>query len=235
MLPFGFYGWDPTMVFLIPAILLSMYAQFKISSAYGRYSEVRSRAGYTGAQVARAILQENGLYDVQVEPTGGRLSDHYDPRTRVVRLSEDVFYGNSLASVAVAAHETGHALQHARGYFPLELRATFVPVANFGSSLGPILILAGLFLPTFGFLLQIGIWAFALAVIFQLITLPVEFNASSRALALLQEGRMLGADEIRGARKVLSAAALTYVAAALAAVLQLARFIIIAQGRNRDD
>ncbi|MHB1651100.1 MAG: zinc metallopeptidase [Desulfitobacteriaceae bacterium] len=229
------FFYDPTMVLLIPAILLSMYAQFKISSAYKRYSEVRARSGLTGAQVARAILSHNGLYDVRVEPVGGRLSDHYDPRTRVVRLSEGVFASNSLAAVAVAAHETGHALQHANGYFPLQLRSTFVPVANFGSGLGPILILVGLFLPAFNFLLQIGILAFALAVVFQLITLPVEFNASSRALTMLKEETLLSGDEVHGARSVLSAAALTYVAAALAAVLQLARFLIIAQGRSRDE
>lgn len=227
--------WDSTMVLLIPAILLSLYAQTKISSAYGKYSEVYSRSGYTGAQAARAILQANGLYDVRIEPVAGKLSDHYDPRDRTVRLSEGVYHGNSLASLAVAAHETGHALQHANGYFPLQLRATFVPVANFGSNLGPILILAGLFMPAFNFLLQLGILAFSLAVLFQLITLPVEFNASNRAMALLQSNGMLSQDEAKGARKVLSAAALTYVAAALAAVLQLARFIIIAQGRNRDE
>ncbi len=231
---FGF-GWDPTMVLLVPAILLSLYAQFKISSAFRRYSEVRSRKGLSGAQVAQAILHKKGLYDVRIEPIGGRLSDHYDPRTRVVRLSEDVYRSNSLASVAVAAHETGHALQHASGYFPLQLRSTFVPVASFGSSLGPILILVGFFMSSFNFLLQIGILLFSFAVLFQLITLPVEFNASNRAMALLQEGGMLDGDEVRGARSVLNAAALTYVAAALAAVLQLARFIILAQGRSRDD
>ncbi len=229
------FGWDPTMVLLVPAILLSLYSQFKISSSFRRYSQVRSRRGMSGAQVARAILQSQGLYDVRIEPIGGRLSDHYDPRTRVVRLSEDVYQGSSLASVAVAAHETGHALQHAGGYFPLQLRSTFVPVANFGSSLGPILILVGFFMSSFNFLLQIGILLFSFAVLFQLITLPVEFNASNRAMALLQEGGMLDGDEVRGARSVLNAAALTYVAAALAAVLQLARFIILAQGRNRDD
>lgn len=227
--------YDSTMILLIPAILLSLYAQAKISSAYGKYSEVYSRSGYTGAQAARAILQANGLYDVRIEPVAGRLSDHYDPRDRTVRLSEGVYHGNSLASLAVAAHETGHALQHASGYFPLQLRSTFVPVANFGSSLGPILILVGLFMPSFDFLLRIGILAFAFAVIFQLITLPVEFNASSRAMGLLQSQGMLSQDEAKGARSVLNAAALTYVAAALAAVLQLARFIIIAQGRSRDD
>ncbi|AHF07642.1 zinc metallopeptidase [Desulfitobacterium metallireducens] len=227
---FGF--WD---ILLIPAIILSIYAQGKISSTYGKYSKVYSRAGYTGAQAARAILQANGLYDVRIEPVAGRLSDHYDPRDRTVRLSEGVYQGNSLASLAVAAHESGHAIQHATGYFPLQLRSTFVPAANFGSSLGPILIIAGLFIPAFDWLLQVGILAFSLAVLFQLITLPVEYNASNRAMALLQSNGMLAQDEARGARKVLSAAALTYVAAALSALLQLLRFVMIAQGRDGDD
>lgn len=230
---FGF-GWDPTLILLVPAILLSIYSQFKISAAFRRYSRVPSRKGLNGAQVARMILQSKGLYDVQIEPVRGRLSDHYDPRTRVVRLSEDIYYGTSLASVAVAAHETGHALQHAGGYFPLQLRSTFVPVASFGSGLGPILILVGFFLPAFNFLLQLGIIAFSFAVLFQLITLPVEFNASGRAMTLLVDGGMLDRDEVQGARSMLNAAALTYVAAALAAVLELARFIIIAQGRSDD-
>ncbi|HVJ50547.1 zinc metallopeptidase [Desulfitobacterium sp.] len=228
-----FFGvWD---LLLIPAIILSIYAQGKISSTYGKYSKVYSRSGYTGAQAARAILQANGLYDVQIEPVAGKLSDHYDPRDRTVRLSEGVYQGNSLASLAVAAHESGHAIQHATGYFPLQLRSTFVPVANFGSSLGPILIVVGLFIPTFNWLLQVGILAFSLAVLFQVITLPVEYNASNRAMALLQSNGMLAQDEAKGAHKVLSAAALTYVAAALAAVLQLVRFIMIAQGRDGDD
>ncbi|SPF42663.1 putative membrane protease YugP [Candidatus Desulfosporosinus infrequens] len=226
--------WDPTMVLLIPAILLSLYAQFKISTAYKQYSQIRSQSGLTGAQAARALLNSNGLYDVRVERIGGRLADHYDPRTKVISLSEDVYQGTSLSSVAVAAHETGHALQHATGYFPMQLRASFVPVANLGSGAGPMLILVGLFLPSFGWLLQLGIFAFAFAVLFQIITLPVEYNASHRALLLLQKGNLLRSEEIRGARSVLNAAALTYVAAALAAVLQLARFILIARGRNDD-
>lgn len=229
------FFWDQTMILLIPAIILSIYAQGKISSAYNKYSKVYSRAGYTGAQAARAILQANGLYDVRIEPVGGQLSDHYDPRDRTVRLSEGVYHGNSLASLAVAAHETGHAVQHATGYFPLQLRSTFVPVANFGSSLGPMLILAGIFIPAFDWLLRLGIMAFSLAVLFQLITLPVEFNASHRAMAMLQSNGMLAQDEAKGARKVLSAAALTYVAAALTAVLELLRFIMIAQGRSDDE
>ncbi|MFZ3130191.1 MAG: zinc metallopeptidase [Desulfosporosinus sp.] len=228
------FFWDPTMVLLIPAILLSLYAQFKISSSYKHYSEIRSQSGLTGAQAARAILNSNGLYDVPVEPIRGRLSDHYDPRTRVINLSEDVYHGGSLSSVAVAAHETGHALQHAFGYFPMTLRSSFVPIANLGSGAGPILIMVGLFMPSFGWLLQLGILAFSFAVLFQIITLPVEYNASHRALVQLQEGNMLGSEEIRGARSVLNAAALTYVAAALAAVLQLLRLILISRGRSDD-
>lgn len=227
------YDW--TMILLIPAMLLSIYAQFKVSSTYKRYSKVYAKSGYTGAQVARRILQDNRLYDVQVEPAKGRLSDHYDPRHNVIRLSEDVFYGNSLAALAVAAHESGHALQHATGYFPLSLRSTFVPAANFGSKLGPILILIGLFMTGTNTLLTIGILAFSLAVIFQIVTLPVEFNASNRAMALLQDGGILARDEVGGARSMLNAAALTYVAAALSAVLTLARFVLIAQGRGGDD
>lgn len=228
------FFWDGTMVLLIPAILLSLYAQFKISTAYKQYSKIRSQSGLTGAQVARALLNSNGLYDVRVEPIGGHLSDHYDPRIRVIKLSDDVYQGSSLSSVAVAAHETGHALQHATGYFPLQLRSSFVPVANLGSGAGPMLIMVGLFMPSFGWLLQLGIFAFAFAVLFQIITLPVEYNASHRALSLLQKDNLLHKEEVRGARSVLNAAALTYVAAALAAVLQLARFILIARGRSDD-
>lgn len=226
--------WDPTMVLLIPAILLSLYAQFKISSSYKRYSKIRSQSGLTGAQAARALLNSNGLYDVRVERIGGRLSDHYDPRTRVINLSEDVYQGSSLSSVAVAAHETGHAIQHSSGYFPMTLRSSFVPVANLGSGAGPILIMVGLFVPSIDWLLPLGIFAFTFAVLFQIITLPVEYNASHRALSLLQEENVLASEEVRGARSVLNAAALTYVAAALASVLTLARFILIARGRSDD-
>ena len=228
------FYWDRTMVLLIPAILLSIYAQYKISSSYKRYSKIRSQSGLTGAQTARAILNSNGLYDVRVEPVRGKLSDHYDPRTRVINLSEDVYHGSSLSSLAVAAHETGHALQHASGYFPMTLRSSFVPVANLGSGAGPILIMVGLFMPSYGWLLELGILTFSFAVLFQIITLPVEYNASNRAMTLLQEGNMLGSEEVRGARSVLNAAALTYVAAALAAVLTLARFILISRGRSDD-
>jgi len=228
------FYWGGSIFLLIPAILLSLYAQYKISSTYKKYSKIRSQSGITGAQTARDLLNSNGLYDVRVERIGGRLSDHYDPRTRVINLSEDVYQGSSLASVAVAAHETGHALQHAAEYIPMKLRSSFVPVANLGSGAGPILIMAGLFIPRVGWLLQLGIFAFAFAVLFQIITLPVEFNASHRALSLLQEGNLLGSEEIGGARSVLNAAALTYVAAAFAAILQLVRLILISRGRSDD-
>ncbi len=228
--------WDPTMVLLIPAILLSLYAQYKISSSYKHYSQIRSQAGLTGAQVARAILNSNGLYDVRVEWIRGQLSDHYDPRTRVINLSEDVYQGNSLSSVAVAAHETGHALQHASGYVPLKLRSSFVPVANLGSGAGSILIMIGLFMPTYGWLLQLGIFAFTFAVLFQLITLPVEFNASSRALKIMESSGILHGDENRYAKEVLGAAALTYVAGAASMILQLLRLLILTGAfRGNDD
>ena len=223
--------YDATMILLIPAIILSVYAQFKVSSSFKRYSAVRAQSGLSGAQTARILLDRNGLNDVQIEQVAGRLSDHYDPRSRVVRLSGDVYQGSSLASVAVAAHETGHALQHASGYTPLTLRTTFVPLASLGSWAGPILIMVGLFFAAFRPLLEIGILFFTFAVIFQLVTLPVEFNASSRAMNILQEENVLAGGEIQGARSVLSAAALTYVAAALVAVLQLLRLVMITQRR----
>jgi len=168
------FYWDGTIFLLIPAILLSLYAQYKISSTYKKYSKIRSQSGITGAQTARDLLNSNGLYDVRVERIGGRLSDHYDPRTRVINLSEDVYQGNSLASVAVAAHETGHALQHAAEYIPMKLRSSFVPVANLGSGAGPILIMAGLFIPSVGWLLTLGIFRFCLCGPFS------DHNASGR-------------------------------------------------------
>lgn len=220
---------DSTIILLIPALILSIYAQIKISTTFKKYSNVRAQSGLTGAQTARTLLDKNGLFDVPVETVHGKLADHYDPRGRVVRLSEEVYYGSSLSSVAVAAHETGHALQHDTSYVPLNLRSMFVPVANFGSWAGPILILLGLFVSSFRILLDIGILFFAFAVLFQLITLPVEYNASGRALTLLQGENILASGEVKGARSVLNAAALTYVAAALVAVLQLVRLVMISR------
>jgi len=227
---------DSSMIVLIPAIILTIYAQIKISSTFKRYAKIRAAGGYTGAQVARRLLDQKGLYDVQIERTQGHLSDHYDPRTKVVRLSEDIYNGTSLAALGVAAHETGHAVQHDEGYVPFNTRSSIVPVANFGSQIAPWLIMAGFFLGSrAGILLDLGIIAFAAVVVFQLVTLPVEFNASSRALAFLENGGFLVREEVKGARKVLRAAALTYVAAALTAVLTLVRFLLLANARDGDD
>lgn len=235
MMPYYGMGmfYDPTMMILIPAILFTMYAQFKVSSTTNRFFRIKSRSGYNGQQVAERILAANGIRDVRIVPIRGTLTDHYDPRRKVLRLSEEVYYGTSITSVAVAAHECGHALQHAYGYAPLTIRGAIVPVVNFASSLSWILIFVGLFFSGNNTMLQLGILMFSATVIFQLITLPVEFNASSRALVQLQDLGIVDSGEAKDSRKVLSAAAMTYVAAALTAILQLARLLLIAN--NRDD
>jgi Zn-dependent membrane protease YugP len=222
------FYFDSSFIILIPALIIAAWAQFKVSSTFEKYSKYSSRNGYTGAQVARMLLNNSGLSDVPVEIISGKLTDHYDPSKRVMRLSEKVFYGTSVASIGVAAHETGHAIQHKNSYIPLMLRNSIVPVANFGSNLSWILFLAGMFLGLKG-LINIGIMLFSLVVIFQIITLPVEFNASSRALKILEHESILYGDELSGARSVLSAAAMTYVAAALTAISQLLRLIIISR------
>lgn len=224
---------DPTMIILIPAIIVSMWAQMNISSTVGRYERVQARSGLTGAQVAQKILQANGIYDVRIEPVRGHLSDHYDPRSKVVRLSETVYGKTSLTALGVAAHEVGHAIQHENDYMPLRIRSALAPIAQIGSYASWILLILGIFLSAFG-LVQIGIWLFVAVVLFQVITLPVEFNASSRALAQLESGGYLASDEITGSRKVLRAAAMTYVAAALMAILQLLRLLAIAGISRRD-
>lgn len=235
MMPYYGMGmfYDPTMMILIPAILFTMYAQFKVSSTTNRFFRIKSRSGYNGQETAERILAANGIRDVRVVPIRGTLTDHYDPRRKVLRLSEEVYYGTSITSVAVAAHECGHALQHAYGYKPLEIRGAIVPVVNFASSLSWILIFVGLFFSGNNTMLQLGILMFSATVIFQLVTLPVEFNASKRALFQLQDLGIVDSGEARDSRKVLSAAAMTYVAAALTAILQLARLLLIAN--NRDD
>ncbi|GIM27858.1 neutral zinc metallopeptidase [Clostridium polyendosporum] len=217
---------DPTYILILPALLISIYAQMKVSSTFKKYSQVRSNNGLTGSQVARMLLDNAGLYNIPVELVPGSLSDHYDPKNKVLRLSQDVYYSNSVASIGVAAHEVGHAIQHQRSYIPLIVRNSIVPVVNLGSGLSWILFLLGIVLGiqplvTFGIILFSGV------VIFQLITLPVEFNASSRALKILSSRGILYNDEIKGARKVLDAAAMTYVAATLMAVSQLIRLIIL--------
>lgn len=228
-----YYGFrfDPTMFILIPAILFTMYAQFKVTSTTSRYFRVNTRRGYTGEMAARRLLDANGLYDVKIDMTRGRLSDHYDPRSKVIRLSQDVYYGTSITSVAVACHECGHAIQHAKGYAPLQLRNSLVPVVSFASNMSWFLIAIGLFF-TGGPALKIGILLFSASVVFQIITLPVEFNASSRAIAQMGDLGIVEGQEVRQSRSVLTAAALTYVAAALTSVLQLVRLLAIAERRN---
>lgn len=227
-----FFG-DFTMIILLPALILSMYAQAKVSSTFQKYLRVPAKGGLTGADVARQILRQSGINDVSVDIQGGRLSDHYDPRQKVVRLSRDVFNGRSLAALGVAAHECGHALQHEMGYIPLSLRTAFVPVANIGSQMAFPMFFIGLIFRA-DFLLTLGIIMFSAAVLFQIITLPVEFNASNRAVAVLEGHGFIDRSEVGPVKQVLSAAALTYVSATLMAVLQLVRLLIIAgAGRNR--
>ncbi|WP_313017251.1 zinc metallopeptidase [Acetoanaerobium noterae] len=223
---------DSTMIVLIPAIILAMYAQSKVKSTYEKYVRIASQKGYTGAEAARAILDRNGLTDVRIEHIRGTLSDHYDPRTRVLRLSDMVYRGNSISSSAIAAHEVGHAIQHARDYAPLRFRNAIVPVVNFASNLSWLFILAGLFLSFTG-LIDIGIILFTGSVVFQIVTLPVEFNASSRALYELESVGVLTREEIPHSKKVLDAAALTYVAATATAVAQLVRLLLLRE-RSRD-
>lgn len=228
----GFY-FDPTYILIVIGAVITMLASAKVNSTYNKYKQVRSLSGMTGAEAARQILHSAGIYDVRVEHIAGNLTDHYDPRSRVLRLSDTVYGSTSVAAIGVAAHECGHAVQDQTGYLPLRLRGAFVPVANFGSAAAWPLILLGLFLGWNNTLIQIGIICFSFAVIFQLITLPVEFNASARAVKILSSTGILHGEEISHTKKVLSAAALTYVASAAAGILSLLRLVILF-GR-RDD
>ncbi|MEG0133285.1 MAG: zinc metallopeptidase [Clostridium sp.] len=229
----GFYRmyYDPTMIILIPALIISIWAQAKIKSSYAKYSKIYSRNRYTGGQVARIILDGYGLFDIPVLVTGGHLTDHYDPSNRVVKLSSDVYNSTSLASIGVAAHEIGHAIQHKEGYTPIKIRSALVPVANIGSKASWVLFFIGIVFAITP-LVNLGIIFFSAAVLFQLVTLPVEFNASSRAIDILKAKNILYEDEISGAKNVLTAAALTYVAAAVTAIAQLLRLLAI---RDRND
>lgn len=237
MMPYYGYGYyfDPTYVLVLIGAVLSMLASAKVNSTYAKYSRVRSMSGLTGAQAAQKILYQAGIHDVRIEHVRGNLTDHYDPSAKVVRLSDATYGSASVAAVGVAAHECGHVLQHHEGYAPLKLRTTLVPAANLGSKLGIPLILLGMLLGLNGTLVNIGIWVFSLAVLFQIVTLPVEFNASGRALKMLEGQGILGSQEIGQCRQVLSAAALTYVAAAAASILQLLRLILLFGGRRNDD
>lgn len=231
---YGYYYYDPTYMLIVISALISLFAQFLVNSRFSKYSRVRSRSGMTGAQAAERILQSQGIYDVAIQRVSGKLTDHYDPRNKTLNLSDAVYASISVAAVGVAAHECGHAIQHARGYAPLSFRSALVPVANIGSQLSWLFIILGIFFGGSHTLIMIGILMFSAAVLFQLVTLPVEFNASGRALKLLSETGILQKDEVSDTRKVLSAAALTYVAAAATAVLQLLRLLRLFGGNDRD-
>ncbi|MGV0027219.1 zinc metallopeptidase [Phormidesmis priestleyi] len=223
----------PSYLLLIPGMILVWWAQQRVQGTYRKYSQVRSGLGMTGAEVAQTILKNMGVYNVTVEPVAGELTDHYDPSAKAVRLSEVVYGSDSIAAAAVAAHECGHVLQDVKGYKPMNVRAALVPAVNLGANFGPLLIMAGLFMGAIGgVFIQIGIALFAAVIIFHLVTLPVEFDASSRALRIIDELGILQGEENRAARKVLNAAAFTYVATALYAVLQLIQYLILANSRR---
>ena len=228
-----FYYWDPTYVLVLAGLIVCLLAQAKVSSAYARWRQVPSRTGLTGAQVARRILDSNGCQDVRIEAISGKLTDHYDPQDGVLRLSSEVYQSGSIAALGVAAHEAGHAIQDAQDYAPMRIRATLVPVANIGSQAAIPLFMLGLIM-SWEPLLKVGILCFALAVLFYVVTLPVELNASGRAVKVLSAS-FLPADEMKGVKAMLTAAAMTYVAAALQAVLQLLRLLLLAGSRRRDD
>lgn len=226
---------DPTYLLLIPGILLALWAQSKVQITFNKYSKVASNSGASAATVARNILDYNGLSDVPVEMVAGHLTDHYDPSAKVLRLSESVYHSTSIAAIGVAAHEAGHAIQHQTEYTPLKVRSMLVPIAQIGSNASWFLILLGILMSN-PMMARFGVILFSAAVLFQLVTLPVEYNASSRALVVLEGGGYLDRDEVGGAKKVLNAAALTYLAAALISILQLIRLIILTRfyGGNDD-
>ena len=235
-MPFYMY-YDPTYILVLIGVVLSLLASAKVKGTFSRYSNYRNSRGMTGAEAARQVLQSAGIRDVQIERITGNLTDHYDPRSKVLRLSDTVYGSTSVAAVGVAAHECGHAIQPAHGYGPLKFRSVLVPVANFGSKIAWPLILIGLLINSKSsmLLIEAGIIAFSLAVLFQLVTLPVEFNASGRAIRILADSGMMYGEEIKAAKKVLNAAALTYVAAAASGILQLLRLVLLTRGRRRND
>ena len=226
--------YDPTYILVMIGVVICLLASAKMNSTFSKYSRVRSHSGMTGKEAAEALLHREGIYDVRVEYVAGNLTDHYDPRSKVLRLSDATYQQTSVAAIGVAAHECGHAIQHARGYAPLSIRSAIVPVANFGSSIAWPLIIIGLIMnsQTSQLFLNLGVIAFSMAVLFQIVTLPVEFNASRRALKILGNTGMLYPDEVRETRKVLTAAALTFVAGAASAILKLLRLIMISNSRR---
>lgn len=231
---YGYY-FDPTYFLVIAGALICLIASARLKSIYAKYAQVRAMSGMTGAEAAERILHHSGIYDVRIEHVSGNLTDHYDPSNKVLRLSDTTYGARSVAAVGVAAHECGHAVQHAQSYIPLTIRKSLVPVVNIGSTLSWPMILLGILLGNNGFLIHLGIILFSLAVLFQLVTLPVEFNASGRALVLLKDTGILYEDEVKSARKVLGAAALTYVAGAASTILQLLRLVLLFGGRGRND
>ena len=226
--------YDPTYILVMIGVVICLLASAKMNSTFSKYSRVHSHSGMTGKEAAEALLHREGIYDVRVEYVAGNLTDHYDPRSKVLRLSDATYQQTSVAAIGVAAHECGHAIQHARGYAPLSIRSALVPVANFGSSIAWPLIIIELIMnsQTSQLFLNLGVIAFSMAVLFQIVTLPVEFNASRRALKILGNTGMLYPDEVRETRKVLTAAALTYVAGAASTILQLLRLIMISNSRR---
>ena len=231
--PYGYY-FDGTYILLIIVAIITLIASSKMNSTFRRYSKVRCHCGLTGSQAAERILNQAGIYDVSVERVSGSLTDHYDPKSKVLRLSDATYGSDSISAIGVAAHECGHAIQHQKGYVPLTIRGALVPIVNIGSNLSWVFIIAGVFMSMNQTLIHVGIILFSLAVLFQLVTLPVEFNASSRALRVLGNTGIMYEDEVHQARKVLSAAALTYVAGAAAALLSLLRLILLFGGNDRD-
>lgn len=231
------FYFDPTYIFIIIGVLICSVASVRVKSTFSRFSGMRNHLGLTGAQAAERVLHGAGIYDVRIERTSGHLTDHYDPRNKVLRLSDSTYGQCSVAAVGVAAHECGHAIQHAKGYAPLQFRSVLVPIANFGSAISWPLIVLGLFISGKSSILfiNIGILAFSLAVLFQLVTLPVEYNASGRAVRILAETGMMQGEEIVAAKKVLNAAALTYVASAASAILQLVRILVLTGGRRNNE
>ena len=233
-MPF-FYYYDPTYILVLIGAVLSLWASATVKSTYNKYSRVYSYSGLTGAQAAAQILRQAGIYDVRIEHVSGNLTDHYDPKARVLRLSDSVYGSNSVAAIGVAAHECGHAIQDQEDYVPLRFRSAFVPVANLGTQVAFPILLLGVFLGSSHFLIQVGLLCFFFGVLFQLITLPVEFNASGRAVRILRETGMMSDDELSKTKKVLSAAAMTYVAEAAASILSMLRLIILFGGNRRRD
>ena len=233
-MPF-FYYYDPTYILVLIGAVLSLWASATVKSTYNKYSRVYSYSGLTGAQAAAQILRQAGIYDVRIEHVSGNLTDHYDPKARVLRLSDSVYGSNSVAAIGVAAHECGHAIQDQEDYVPLRFRSAFVPVANLGTQVAFPILLLGVFLGSSHFLIQVGLLCFFFGVLFQLITLPVEFHASGRAVRILRETGMMSDDELSKTKKVLSAAAMTYVAAAAASILSMLRLIILFGGNRRRD